>query len=81
MKFFGIVSMALFIICFIPQIMLTYKSKNVSGMSPVLWIMVVVGYLTGLIYTIYVKDAVLIATYLIGFILSAIVLFGYYRYR
>jgi len=81
MKVFGILSMALFICCFIPQIIKTYKIKTVKGVSLWLWIMVVSGYLSGLIYTIYLKDGVLIATYSAGLILSSIILFGYYRYR
>ena len=81
MKIFGIISMGLFAGCFLPQIRLTFKTKNVSGISPGLWIMVVAGYLTGLIYTVDVGDVVLILTYSIGLILSATVLFGYYRYR
>jgi inorganic pyrophosphatase/exopolyphosphatase len=43
--------------------------------------MVTVGYLTGLIYTISLKDGVLIATYSAGLMLSSIILFGYYRYQ
>ena len=81
MSIFGIISMGLFILCFIPQIRLTYKTKNVAGMSPGLWMMVVLGYLTGLIYTISVGDVVLVATYLVGLVLSAVILAGYFRYR
>ena len=81
MEIFGIISMCLFVFCFVPQIILTFKSKNVSGVSPGLWTMVVLGYFTGLIYTASLKDVVLITTYLLGLILSSVVLFGYYRFR
>lgn len=81
MKIFGIISMVLFAVCFIPQIMRTYRTRIVSGISPVLWIMVVFGHLTGLIYTLYLKDGILVASYSIGLVLSSIVLAGYYRYR
>ncbi|MFC1666345.1 lipid-A-disaccharide synthase N-terminal domain-containing protein [Candidatus Omnitrophota bacterium] len=81
MKIFALTSMVLFTLCFIPQIILTYRSKNASGLSPVLWIMVVLGHLTGLIYMIHLRDMILIATYFIGLISSSMIVAGYYRYR
>lgn len=72
MKIFGIASMLLFVLCFLPQIVKTVKTRDVSGLSLGLWIMVVTGYLTGLIYVCSVRDGVLIATYFAGLWLSVI---------
>lgn len=81
MHILGIISMLLFAFCFIPQIIAILKTKNVSGISLWLWIMVVTGYATGLVYTIYIKDPIVIATYLIGLILSLITMILVIRYR
>ena len=70
MRLFGIVSMLLFTLCFVPQIIAILKTKNVSGISLWLWIMVVIGYVTGLFYVMSLKAPILIATYSIGLILS-----------
>ncbi|MFC1667629.1 SemiSWEET family transporter [Candidatus Omnitrophota bacterium] len=81
MKFLGISSMLLFAFCFVPQIISILKTKNVSGISLGLWIMVVVGHLTGLFYVVSVKAPILIATYSMGFILSltTMILVIFYR--
>jgi len=74
MKILGIISMLLFAFCFIPQIVSIVRTKNVSGISLWLWIMVVTGYAAGLIYATDLKDLIVIATYWIGFILSSLTL-------
>ena len=81
MHIFGLISMFLFALCFIPQLMAILRTKNVSGLSLGLWIMVVLGHLTGLIYVIPLKAPILIASYSIGFILSlfTLILVLYYR--
>ena len=66
--------MGLFVTCFIPQIICLLRTKIIAGISIGLWVMVVVGYLTGLIYVISLKDAILIGTYSAGLILSGITL-------
>lgn len=66
--------MGLFVTCFIPQIIFLLKTKIIAGISISLWVMVVVGYLTGLIYVISLKDMILIGTYSVGLILSGITL-------
>jgi len=81
MYIFGIISMLLFTFCFIPQIISILKTKNVSGLNLWLWIMVVAGHAAGLVYAVWLKVPILIATYSIGFSLSlwTLILVVYYR--
>lgn len=81
MHILGIISMLLFSLCFIPQIIAIVRTKNVSGISLWLWVMVVAGYATGLVYMIYVRDPIVIATYLIGLILALLTLSLVIRYK
>ena len=81
MRVLGVISTLLFTFCFIPQIIAILKTKNVSGISLWLWVFVVLGYLTGLLYVMSFNDTILIATYLIGLVLSTVtfVLVIYHR--
>ena len=77
----GIISLILFTTCYIPQIIVILRTENISGISVWLWIMVVVGYATGLCYVIWLKEPVLVVNYALGFILALTTLFlvAYHR--
>lgn len=62
----GIISMLLFTFCFIPQVIKILKTKDVAGISLWLWLMVVAGYITGILYVVSLGNTILIATYSIG---------------
>ncbi|MFC1666539.1 lipid-A-disaccharide synthase N-terminal domain-containing protein [Candidatus Omnitrophota bacterium] len=81
MYIFGVISVVLFTFCFVPQIISIIKTKNVSGLSVGLWIMVVAGHGTGLVYVMLLKDLILISSYSIGFISSLLILLLIFRYR
>lgn len=81
MRILGIVSMVLFSFAFVPQIIVILRTKNVSGISLWLWIMVVSGYVTGLSYMIYLRDPIVIATYVIGLVLALLTMALVVRYR
>ena len=68
----GIISMCLFTLCFIPQIITILRTKNVSGISLGLWMMVVGGYVFGLLYVTGLKVKILILSYSVGLTLSMI---------
>ena len=72
MHILGVISMALFSFAFVPQIISIARTKNVSGISLWLWIMVIGGYITGLAYMLHIKDQIAIVTYLVGLFLAAI---------
>lgn len=81
MHILGLISMVLFSFAFVPQIIAILSTKNVSGISLWLWIMVVSGYITGLVYMLHIKDPIAIVTYLVGLFLASITtsLVIYYR--
>jgi len=81
MHILGIISMLLFTFCFVPQIVAIVRTKNVSGLSLWLWIMVILGHATGLGYVISIKKPILITSYSIGLTLSILTLnlIIYYR--
>lgn len=73
--------MSFFTFCFIPQIVMIIRTKNVSGISLWLWIMVVTAYATGIVYVISLKTDILIVSYSVGFILSLFTTFLLVYYR
>ena len=74
MKILGLISMVLFSSCYIPQIVTLLRDKTAAGISLLQWMMVVTGYVTGLIYVISLEAPVLVLTYLIGLVLSSTIL-------
>jgi uncharacterized protein with PQ loop repeat len=56
--------------CYIPQIVRTLRTKDVAGISIWLLIMVVGGYITGLIYVIWLVEPILILTYSVGLVVA-----------
>jgi MtN3 and saliva related transmembrane protein len=81
MYIFGILSMLCFTFCFVPQILSILKTKNVSGLSLGLWLMVVFGHATGLVYALYLRVPILIASYTMGLALSLWTLMLFLRHR
>lgn len=83
MQIFGIISATLFALCFIPQIVAILKTKNVSGISVGLWIILIGGYITGLIYVIGLKEVILIISYSVGLVLAlwSLGLIVYYKIK
>jgi len=77
----GVISMILFTSCYIPQIIAIIRTKNVSGISTCLWVMVVIGFITGLFYVIWLKTPVLTISYILGLFLSLTTLFLVIYYR
>ncbi|MFC1570860.1 SemiSWEET family sugar transporter [Candidatus Omnitrophota bacterium] len=72
MHILGLISAALFTTCFLPQIIKILRTKNVSGISRTLWIMIIAGYVTGLIYVIHLDTPILIVSYSVGLLFSLI---------
>ena len=81
MKIFGIISLTLFTLGYIPQIYKLAKSKHADGISVPLWIMLILGHVTGFIYVSHINDKILMLVYGFGFIASAIVLAQIYSKR
>lgn len=81
MKVLALVSLLCFTLCFIPQLWRTYSTKDVRGLSPSLWALVVLGYATGLMYVATLRDPLLVATYAIGLVCATGVLAGCWLFR
>ena len=81
MHILGVISMILFIACYIPQIVAILKTKCVDGISIGMWALCVIGFIIGLAYVIWLKAIVLIINYVIALFLSlwTLVLILYYR--
>ena len=81
MHMLGVISMILFVTCYIPQIVAILKTKCVAGISVGMWTLCVIGCILGLIYVIWLKAIIIIINYIISLILSlwTLALIFYYR--
>jgi uncharacterized protein with PQ loop repeat len=70
-----------FSLCYIPQIVHTWKVKHVDQVSVWLWILQLVGYSSGMVYGFWLKQTPLIAGYLWGFGCTVLYLVLYFIYR
>ncbi len=73
-KWLGMVSAVCFAVCYLPQLIRTYRSRNVDGVSTVYWTIVVAGYVTGWFYIVPFHDRWLYVTYGVGFVCAAAML-------
>ena len=81
MNWLGWLSTLCFALCYFPQLLRTYRSRNVHGVSTVYWAIVVIGYVTGLLYVRPLKDVVLLLTYSIGLVCAVAMLVGCLWFR
>ena len=66
MKWLGIVSMVCFTLSYAPQLSQTYRTRNVEGISTAYWVIVIIGYVSGLLYIAPLRDPLLLLTYSLG---------------
>lgn len=81
MEWLGVVSMVCFTACYLPQLARTFKTRNVEGVSTVYWLIVVLGYVTGLVYIQPLGDWVLLVTYSVGFACALAMVLGCFAFR
>ncbi len=81
MHVFGIISTILFSFCFVPQVVKILRTKEVLGISVVMWWVVAIAHLTGFLYVVSLKEIILIISYGTGLVFSTstLVLVIYYR--
>lgn len=65
-EWLGIVSMVCFTGCYAPQLLRTYRTRNVDGVSTAYWMVVILGYVSGLGYIVPLHDRWLLLTYGMG---------------
>jgi len=83
MTIFGWIYTIAFSICYIPQIVKTFKTKKVEDISISLFTLSIVGYSSALVYSITELNAplVLIINYTFGGICSLTMILLYYLYK
>ena len=77
----GILSMVCFTLSYVPQLMKTYGTRNVQGISTAYWVMIVTGYLAGWFYVLPLQDLLLFLTYSVGFGCAVTMLVGCLVFR
>lgn len=78
---FGWIGTILFILCYIPQILNTYRTKDVTGISLGMWLVQWLAYTSCLIYAICLKSFPLMFGYSMGWLMTAWWLELYRQYR
>lgn len=66
MPWLGFVSLVCFTVCYIPQLLRTYRTRDVTGVSVLYWTILVIGYASGLFYDRVREDRLLWLTYAAG---------------
>ena len=77
----GAVSAVCFTASYLPQLLRTYRSRNVEGISTVYWVILILGYVTGFFYILPLHDLILFVTYGLGLACAAAMLIGCLLFR
>jgi len=81
-KLLGISCQILFVVCYIPQVIKIYKTKNVKDLSMPMWLMLALAILGTTIYVFNTSaDIVLLAGYGLSLICVLAILIGMIVYR
>jgi uncharacterized protein with PQ loop repeat len=70
-ELFGWIGTVLFTICYIPQIVHSYRTKCTQNVSPAMWLIQWVAYTSCLVYAIRIHAAPLMVGYSIGWLMTA----------
>ncbi len=81
MKWLGLVSTVCFAVSYLPQLIQTYRTRNVEGVSTLYWSIVVAGYVTGCFYILPMRDLFLTVTYTAGLSCAMAMLVGCVVFR
>ena len=72
---------ACFSLCYIPQIIKSYKTKSVEDLSLSMWILCIIAYICGLIYFVVNWKLSMIFNYGPGIVANLLILYAYARYK
>ena len=72
-----------FAICYIPQIVKSFKTKKVDDISVTLFILSLTGYIAAIVYTLgeIGPNIILLTNYLFGSLCSLIMIITFFYYR
>ena len=80
-KWLGLTSTVCFTVSYLPQLLRTYRTRNVDGVSTAYWAIVVAGYVAGWGYILPFRDSFLLLTYGLGLLCAAAMLVGCLFFR
>jgi len=80
MELFGWIGTILFTMCYLPQLYRTYKTKDVKGVSLVMWLIQWIAHSSCLIYAISIKAFPMITGSCLGWLMTAWFLELYRQY-
>lgn len=79
--FFGYLALSLGLICRIPQIYKSYKTKSVKDLSMTMFFIHNASYVSYIIYGILIEDPIHVLSAAIGTIQNCIIICMFFRYR
>ena len=81
MRFLAFMGQLLFFVCYLPQVIKTYRTKEAKDLSFLMYILCIMAYCCMIIYSIHLKDLILLLGYGGGFICSALLVIGILLYK
>lgn len=80
-EFFGIVMTVSFMFCYLPQIIKIYQNKSSEGVSLMLVVMCIVGYVSGMAYMFLTTFGLWwFLNYSVGLIMCTILIYAWFKY-
>lgn len=80
-EFFGIVMTVSFMFCYLPQIIKIYQNKSSEGVSLMLVVMCIVGYISGMTYMFLTTFGLWwFLNYSVGLIMCTILIYAWFKY-
>lgn len=71
-----------FMFCYVPQIVKIYKNKSSEGLSLMLVVMCIIGYLSGMIYMFLTAFGLWwFLNYSVGLLMCTILVFAWFKYN
>jgi uncharacterized protein with PQ loop repeat len=80
-EIFGIIMTISFMLCYLPQIIKIYKNKSSEGVSLMLVIMCIIGYISGMIYMFLTQFGIWWFTnYSVGLVMCIILVYAWFKF-
>lgn len=81
MEFFGWISALCFSLCYLPQIVRTWRKETVSDISVWMWVLQGGAYMSGLVYGLALEQAPLVFNYGLGLVYTVVWLGLWFKFR
>ena len=81
-QIFGITMTISFMFCYLPQIIKIYKNKSSEGVSLMLVIMCIIGYIAGMCYMFLTQFGIWwFANYSVGLVMCIVLVYAWFKFR